>query len=60
MSTLRLNNPTVSFDGIDLTGFVKDVLDIPLSPWQESMLANLPEATLRFEGDAGVLPAPDG
>jgi hypothetical protein len=50
MSTLRLNSPTVSFDGIDLTGFVKDVLDIPLSPWQESMLANLPEATLRFEG----------
>jgi hypothetical protein len=50
VSTLKFSAPTVSFNGLDLTGFVKDVLDVPLDPWQESMLANLPDATLRFEG----------
>lgn len=50
MSVLKFNNPAVSFGDVDLSGFVKDVLDIPLDPWQETMLANLPEATLRFEG----------
>lgn len=49
MSVLRLNNPTVSIAGVDLTGFVKDV-GIELDPWQETLLANLPDATLRFEG----------
>lgn len=49
MSILRLNTPAVAFNGVDLSSFVKDV-GIELAPWQESMLANLPDATLRFEG----------
>lgn len=50
MSTLEFNNPSVSIAGVDLSGFVKDVLDVQLEPWQETMLANLPDANLRFEG----------
>lgn len=50
MSTLKFNDPQVSIAGVDLTGFVKDLLDISLNPWQESMLAGLPDANLRFEG----------
>jgi len=40
---------TVWLGGVDLTSFVKDV-DFELDPWQETLLAGLPDATLRFEG----------
>lgn len=40
---------SISLGGIDLSSFVKDI-GIELDPWQESMLAGLPDATFRFGG----------
>ena len=54
----------VSVDGVDITQWVTDGLDIQLDPWQRAWLDNLPPITVTFVSDnffdGGVIRASDG